>query len=316
MEKLQDHYYKRPTSDNKTRIFARFWFQFQGITQFYMTMVYLVPYLMVDFSDMTQYYMKILVCYLFVMTEANWLCSICYTSYLPDMRDRPDVESNNWFENPPNTFQGNGHALRLDTSDKNGLRWQFCDVCNRYRPPRSHHCNFCKICILRRDHHCYLVGNCIGHYNQRYFIVLCFLTMWVCALGFPMTVYYLASLEGATWWAHYVLPYTFIRFIYGEMSWQFLILTFHSHMLVLFGIISCVYFLSQISIVAMGKTLYEVAKQVDMRVTSSTNENFRLVFGDYWLLNFLFPAQIIFKQRHNGIRYEGVKVYEYPEDKK
>ena len=50
--------------------------------------------------------------------------------------------------------------------------WSFCDKCKLQVPPRAHHCNVCRVCILKRDHHCFLLGTCIGHWNQRYFIML------------------------------------------------------------------------------------------------------------------------------------------------
>lgn len=312
VEKLQDHYHNRQAGVTKTKLLARIWFQFQGLTQFYMTMVYLLPFLFADYSDMTLYWAKVFVCYLFIMTEAHWLSSICYRSYLPDKRDKSTLDYNNWFENLPSTFeQKQDHAVDMhDKSDKNGLVWQFCKTCDRYVPPRAHHCNYCQACILRRDHHCYLIGNCIGHYNQRYFIVMCFYVIWASALGFPMTCYYLANSIEAAWWGDYALPYTLFQFVCGKISWQFLLLTFHAYMLMFFGFMSVIYFTGQAIIVITGKTLYEVAKKVDVRVTNSKLDNIRMVFGDYWLLSFLFPAQIIFKQRHDGVNYEGIKIIE------
>lgn len=38
------------------------------------------------------------------------------------------------------------------------------------KPPRAHHCKNCNRCILRMDHHCGFVSNCIGKYNQKFFI--------------------------------------------------------------------------------------------------------------------------------------------------
>ncbi|VDO06769.1 unnamed protein product [Haemonchus placei] len=54
---------------------------------------------------------------------------------------------------------------------------KFCNVCNRDAPIRSHHCPFCKICVLRKDHHCFITGACVGLGNQRYFITFLF---WCC----------------------------------------------------------------------------------------------------------------------------------------
>ncbi|KAL6045110.1 Palmitoyltransferase [Balamuthia mandrillaris] len=50
---------------------------------------------------------------------------------------------------------------------KNAVRW--CTKCEEFKPPRSHHCSDCKACTLKMDHHCPWVGNCVGHYNHKYF---------------------------------------------------------------------------------------------------------------------------------------------------
>ncbi|XP_063080404.1 palmitoyltransferase ZDHHC19 isoform X3 [Cavia porcellus] len=50
------------------------------------------------------------------------------------------------------------------------LRW--CPRCCFHRPPRTHHCSWCNICVEDFDHHCKWVNNCIGHRNFRFFMLL------------------------------------------------------------------------------------------------------------------------------------------------
>lgn len=56
-------------------------------------------------------------------------------------------------------------------SDLNIEDWTICELCNMKRPARSWHCNICNKCILKRDHHCRFFSTCIGHYNQRYYLL-------------------------------------------------------------------------------------------------------------------------------------------------
>ncbi|XVF10758.1 hypothetical protein REPUB_Repub07fG0210400 [Reevesia pubescens] len=48
---------------------------------------------------------------------------------------------------------------------------RFCQKCNQFKPPRSHHCSICKRCILKMDHHCVWVVNCVGALNYKYFLL-------------------------------------------------------------------------------------------------------------------------------------------------
>lgn len=38
--------------------------------------------------------------------------------------------------------------------------WRLCAVCEAMAPPRSWHCETCRVCILKRDHHCMFTGEC------------------------------------------------------------------------------------------------------------------------------------------------------------
>ncbi|CAL4120929.1 unnamed protein product, partial [Meganyctiphanes norvegica] len=64
---------------------------------------------------------------------------------------------------------------RLDFSDMNAGadkndEWTICGKCEMYRPPRAHHCRICQRCIRRMDHHCPWINNCVGEWNQKYFL--------------------------------------------------------------------------------------------------------------------------------------------------
>ena len=59
------------------------------------------------------------------------------------------------------------HSHHLHKKIKN------CKLCQCYKPDRCHHCSACNKCVLKMDHHCPWVNNCVGHYNQRYFLHFC-----------------------------------------------------------------------------------------------------------------------------------------------
>jgi len=273
----------------------RFLYQFQAWTQLYMTLCHLTPTLFADLEPETRYYVKVFFTYLFVQCQANWLAAICTASPVP----RGDMEA---LEQPS---VGSTEPWK----DTYGATWAYCATCQRHRPPRAHHCPLCATCVLRRDHHCYMIGVCIGHYNQRYFIPWLLNTSLVAALGLTMTLLTMSLSTDAKHWYDYFLPCTGYKYLYGGVSGDFLLLSFHTFMMAVFGPMAMIYCSGQMIMVITGKTLHETAKKTPMLVTSLPSENLRLVFGACWPANFLFPAvaAILFKQRDAGTVFEGVR---------
>ena len=305
-EKLQTHYKGGPSQNNFNKYFFRVLFQVQACTQIVMTLNYLTPFLFSDFDPMFRYYLKVFFMYLFLMGQANWLCAICYSNALPDYRDRPEPEGT-WYEKPEDCFD---YICKTQApyKDKNGLEWKYCKQCSRYKPPRSHHCKVCDTCILRRDHHCFLIGSCVGHYNQRYFIAFLFYGSAVMVLGLVLNIRYMSFQPEAEAWYDYVFPVSVWRLVFGSsaMTWHFCLITMNVFLMSIFGPMCAIYITGQMMLVTSGYTLYEVAKKVEVKVTTSYSENLRLVFGDYWLTSFIFPSQILFMQRNDGTTFEGV----------
>lgn len=48
---------------------------------------------------------------------------------------------------------------------------KICPHCKCVKPPKSHHCRQCNMCIVRMDHHCPWIGNCVGYNNQKAFLL-------------------------------------------------------------------------------------------------------------------------------------------------
>ncbi|XP_041361253.1 palmitoyltransferase ERF2-like [Gigantopelta aegis] len=317
MGKLRDHYYnKGKPKTAHAKHFARCLFLFEAFTQLYTTLTHLIPYCYSEYDPWTQYYLKVLVFYMFAMAMANWLCVTLYDTSVPRTRDRPYLFASGSTDSPPEHFiprlekNQNGHvSSEYDSDEKDRMPWKYCEICRLWAPPRAHHCDFCKVCILKRDHHCFFVGNCIGFRNQRYFVVLSLYMVVIGLWGGYLTAAYIAGnyWAEATCW-DFLLPVTITKLLLGYMDLLYALVIFQSYCLWFFGSVAVFYFLSQMSIIAQGLTLYELAKNIPIKNNSRVSQNMRSVFGDFWALNFLFPAQILFKQREDGTRWECVKL--------
>ena len=58
---------------------------------------------------------------------------------------------------------------------------QFCQICNGYKAPRSHHCRQCNRCVMKMDHHCPWINNCVGHKNHKRFTLFLFFVVIGCS---------------------------------------------------------------------------------------------------------------------------------------
>ncbi|KAJ0981632.1 hypothetical protein J5N97_009887 [Dioscorea zingiberensis] len=65
-----------------------------------------------------------------------------------------------------------GDEIPLKEVKKTSGDLRFCQKCNHYKPPRTHHCHVCNRCVLRMDHHCIWINNCVGHSNYKIFFLL------------------------------------------------------------------------------------------------------------------------------------------------
>eukprot|EP00835_Amoeboradix_gromovi_P003126 NODE_196_length_15381_cov_0.267243.p3 type:complete len:343 gc:universal NODE_196_length_15381_cov_0.267243:1174-2202(+) len=69
--------------------------------------------------------------------------------------------------NPPDDWKPSEEIKELKKSQN---KPRYCQVCRNYKPPRSHHCSACDVCICKMDHHCPWIGSCVGFKNQGFFI--------------------------------------------------------------------------------------------------------------------------------------------------
>jgi len=72
------------------------------------------------------------------------------------------------------------------------LRW--CDPCENWKPPRTHHCKVCGICVLRGDHHCMWTANCIGIRNHKPFLLFLYYLGVLIWLGMAISLLRIANI--------------------------------------------------------------------------------------------------------------------------
>lgn len=315
-EKIKAHYNRK--LEPKSATAPRVMFFAHGVLLLYVIMKFVIPFALSKFDPWSIYLCKVFVTFLFINCIVNWMCVILYSSAMPITRDRPYL-SKIMHDQPPDKFVpylsqvANGHAglngLEVPPIEKDQAPWEFCSLCNIYIPPRTHHCDVCKRCILKRDHHCYLMGNCVGYYNQRYFIVLAFYVGFVGIVASYFNIQYLKAhyWKDTSYW-EYFPPVTIFKSIFGDVPHEIAIMVTQMYLNFFFGPIGLFYFLAQMFLVIEGKTSYEIAKKIPVRSNNSVIDHFRSVFGGLWQLNFIFPAQILFRQPGDGTQWDGIKI--------
>jgi len=107
----------------------------------------------------------------------------------------------------------------------------------------------------------------------------------------------------------YIFPVTVYGWAFGDgyIKTHHVLMFIHLYTLWWTAIAAVGFFVWHIAVTSVGKTTHEVRTGAKLRCTSTVAENFRSVFGPLWLLNFVFPAHIAFKQTSDGINWRNVK---------
>jgi hypothetical protein len=96
-----------------------------------------------------------------------------------------------------------------------------CHSCHIAKPLRSKHCRVTRRCVLMFDHYCPFVGNAVGLYNYRYFILYIFFHI-LCEIGFIITCIKYLARAGFSWYITLSLGYVGVFIVPG-----FAMLSYH-----------------------------------------------------------------------------------------
>lgn len=80
---------------------------------------------------------------------------------------------------------------------------QYCDLCECYKTPRSHHCRKCDRCVMKMDHHCPWINTCCGHFNHAHFTWFLFFAPCGCIHSLFILIPSIYRALNFTWYLHY-----------------------------------------------------------------------------------------------------------------
>jgi hypothetical protein len=90
----------------------------------------------------------------------------------------------------PQAFAASPSRIVVEAPMARGPPPRYCRICDSPKPPRTHHCSTCRVCVRKMDHHCPWVGQCVGYGNYKSFILL----LWGGWVGTALTLATLAPI--------------------------------------------------------------------------------------------------------------------------
>lgn len=156
-----------------------------------------------------------------------------------------------------------------------------CPKCVCIKPDRTHHCSVCKRCIRKMDHHCPWVNNCVGEYNQKYFVLFTLYIALVSIHSLIMLLIHFVSCVGTEWTGsctHFSMPVTVVFMMTLGMEG------------LLFSLFTLIMFCTQVHAICTDETGIEQLKREQPTWAKKTRcLSMKSVFGSKISLAWLNP---------------------------
>ncbi|KAI8139294.1 DHHC palmitoyltransferase-domain-containing protein [Fennellomyces sp. T-0311] len=111
-----------------------------------------------------------------VLGPLNFLVIMIYWNYYLAVNTDPGIVPVDW----PGNDQRRADGIT-------GPR--YCKTCDVFKPPRTHHCRYCRRCVLKMDHHCPWINNCVGYYNYAHFVRFTIYVSVACAYVIALLIW-------------------------------------------------------------------------------------------------------------------------------
>lgn len=200
-------------------------------------------------------------------------------------------------------FTDSSTRKNISLSTNSNSDWKYCKVCDCVMPPRTWHCKICNKCCLKRDHHCYYFANCIGYYNERYyimFLVYCFIAS---VYAVVYNVYFLTQfLTGSKFIVFLKIVFPFVSLVINFGTQSLYVILVFVHITVAFS--SGVSTLYDLKLLFIGKTRHENKSSKNNSIyNKGWQSNLIESLGTRWYLTWIIPC-IDSPLPGNGVEWE------------
>lgn len=197
-----------------------------------------------------------------------------------------------------NSYKGNNIHNSNNTND-----CTYCIVCDCMKPPRSWHCKICNKCCLKRDHHCYYFANCVGYYNQRYYIMFLMYCSIAMVYAVVYNVYFLTQfLTGTKITVLLKMLFPFLGLVVNFGSESFCIILVGVHIIV--ALCSGLGILYHLNLIFKGKTEHEHKNSKNNSIYDKGWQlNLIESLGTRWYLTWILPC-VDSPLPGNGVEWE------------